>query len=177
MDSRFSDATIATPPRRFCPNLSIFFAALWSRCRLVPHSGQECQRTDKPFWTTSPQPLHRLRGIGGIDGDYPATSACCLVRQDDEERAPPRVTDGLRQMVMLHHVGRLEIFVIDHIIGAYEGERRLVVKVAPLASHRLVRFGEECDRLASTVAALLATTATRRWAVLSARSALRYQPG
>jgi hypothetical protein len=48
-----------------------------------------------------------LRGIGGIDGDDPATGACCLVRQDDEERAPSHVTDGLRQMVILHHVGGL----------------------------------------------------------------------
>jgi hypothetical protein len=36
----------------------MFFAALWSRCRLVPHAGQLCQRTDKPFCTTTPQPEH-----------------------------------------------------------------------------------------------------------------------
>ena len=55
-DARFSAAAYATAPRRLCPSRSIFLAALWSRCRLVPQSGQECQRTDKPFLTTTPQP-------------------------------------------------------------------------------------------------------------------------
>jgi hypothetical protein len=36
----------------------MFLAALWSRCRLVPQSGQVCQRTDKPFTTMAPQPEH-----------------------------------------------------------------------------------------------------------------------
>ncbi len=57
-DSRFLAATYATAPRRFCPNRSIFLAALWSLCRLVPHSGQVCQRMDKPLETTTPQPEH-----------------------------------------------------------------------------------------------------------------------
>ena len=43
-----------------------------------------------------------------MDGDYPATSPCCLVRQDGEERAPPRITNGFRQMVILHHIGGLK---------------------------------------------------------------------
>ncbi len=34
----------------------MFLAALWSLCRLVPQSGQVCQRTDKPFETMTPQP-------------------------------------------------------------------------------------------------------------------------
>src|SRR5262245_31535637 len=38
-DARFSDAASATPPRRASPVRSTFLAALWSRCRLVPHSG------------------------------------------------------------------------------------------------------------------------------------------
>ena len=95
----------------------MFLAALWSRCRLVPQSGHECQRTDKPFETMTPQPLQSLRGIRGIDGDYPATGACCLVREGDEECAPSRVTDRLGQMVILHHVGRLEILVIDRVVA------------------------------------------------------------
>jgi hypothetical protein len=57
-DARFSDAANATPPRRLCPSRSMFFAALWSRCRLVPQPGHECQRTDRPFWTRTPQPEH-----------------------------------------------------------------------------------------------------------------------
>jgi hypothetical protein len=57
-DSRFSAAAYATAPRRASPALSMFLAALWSRCRLVPQSGQECQRTDKPLETVTPQPAH-----------------------------------------------------------------------------------------------------------------------
>ncbi len=63
-------------------------------------------------------------------------------------------------MAILHHVGGLEILVIDRVVLTHECVRRLVVKVAPLASHRLVRFGEECDRLASAVAASLAARDT-----------------
>ena len=48
-NSRFYNTANAASPRRLCPSLSMFLAALWSRCRLVPHSGQVCQRTDKPF--------------------------------------------------------------------------------------------------------------------------------
>jgi len=40
------------------PEPSLFFAALWSRCRLIPPSGRECQRTDKPLATNTPQPEH-----------------------------------------------------------------------------------------------------------------------
>src|SRR5215471_12780198 len=56
MDARFSEASTPAPPRRLCPSRSIFFAALWSRCKLVPHFGQRCQRTDKPLATSTLQP-------------------------------------------------------------------------------------------------------------------------
>ena len=59
-------------------------------------------------------------------------------------------------MVILHHVGGLEILVIDRVVLTHKCERRLVVKVAPLASHRLMRLGEQCDRLAPAVTAPLA---------------------
>ena len=66
MDSRFSEVSNPTSPRRLCPSLSIFLAALWSRCRLVPHSGQLCQRTDKPLATNTPQPEHRWLVNAGL---------------------------------------------------------------------------------------------------------------
>ena len=76
-----------------------------------------------------------LRGVRRIDGDDPATGACCLVRQDGEEGAPPRVTNGLCQMMILHHIGRLEVLVIDRVVLTNERQRCLVVKVRSLASH------------------------------------------
>jgi hypothetical protein len=55
-DSRFPAAAYATAPRRRCPSLSLFLAAFTSRCRRVPPSGHECQRTDTPVCTLAPQP-------------------------------------------------------------------------------------------------------------------------
>jgi putative transposase len=74
-DSRCSDATTATPPRRACPARSLFLAALWSRWRLVPPAGQECQRTDKPFETITPQPLPRCEGYAGVYAGVTATTS------------------------------------------------------------------------------------------------------
>ena len=42
----------------------------------------------------------------------------------------------------------LQVFVIDRVVGAHQRERRLVVKVLPLALHLLMRLGEQCHRLA-----------------------------
>jgi hypothetical protein len=40
----------------YSPTDARFFAAYWSRCRLVPQSGQERQRMDTPLATTTSQP-------------------------------------------------------------------------------------------------------------------------
>jgi hypothetical protein len=61
-------------------------------------------------------------------------------------------------MAVLEHIGRLQVLMIDHIVGAHKGKRRLVVKVLPLAAHCLMRLGQQGDCLASTMAAFLAAT-------------------
>src|SRR6476661_7612401 len=109
MDSRFSDATNATPPRRACPARSMFLAALWSRCRLVPHSGRLCHRTERP-----------LAGERRRHGDYPLPGTCCLESEDGEKRAPPRIADALGEMVILDHIGHLQVFMIDHVVLSNE---------------------------------------------------------
>src|SRR5262249_4334768 len=43
-------------------------------------------------------------------------------------------------------------FVIDHLIGAHQCERRLMVEILPLAAHLLRRRGEQSHRLAAAVA-------------------------
>ena len=48
----------------------------------------------------------------------------------------------LGEMVVLEHVGRLQVLVIDRIVGSHQGQRRLVVKVLSLAAHLLMRFGQ-----------------------------------
>ena len=133
MDSRFSDAANATPPRRACPARSMFLAAVWSRCRLVPPAGQECQRTDKPFRDDHPTAARVLRGVRRGDGDDFPTGACCLVGKHAQERCPPGIVAALGEMAVLEHIGRLEMVVIDRLVRTHERERRVVVKVLPLA--------------------------------------------
>ena len=68
-----------------------------------------------------------------------STGACCLVGEDAQERAPSGILDALGKMVVLEHVGRLQVFVIDGVVLAHEGERRLMAKVPSLALHLLMR--------------------------------------
>src|SRR5262245_47281325 len=70
-------------------------STVWAR---VPTNGETLHHYD----TT---PATHLRRVGGVDSNDPATGACCLVRQAGEEGAPPRITNRLRQVVVLHHVG------------------------------------------------------------------------
>src|SRR5262249_45628700 len=62
----------------------------------------------------------------------------------------------LGEVVILHHVADLQIFVIDRVVRAHQTERRLVVEVLALAAHRLVRLRQQFHRLAPAMAALLA---------------------
>jgi hypothetical protein len=50
---------------------------------------------------------------------------------------------ALGEVVVLDHIADLQIFVIDGVVLAHECERRLMVKVPPLASHLLMRFGQQ----------------------------------
>jgi hypothetical protein len=59
-------------------------------------------------------------------------------------------------MVILDHVGRLQVFVIDRVVRPNKRQRRLMVKVLSLAAHCLMRLGEQDDCLAPPIASLLA---------------------
>ena len=97
-----------------------------------------------------------LAGERRIDRYHFTPGPYCLGVKDAQELRPARVLDALGEMVILDHIGRLQVLVIDHIILAHEGERRLVVKVPPLAAHRLMRFRQQLHGLATACAALLA---------------------
>ncbi len=97
--------------------------------------------------------LARERRRHGYDSP---TGACCLVGEDAQERRPPSILDTLGEMVIPEHVGRLQVLVINHIIGTHQGERRLMMKVLPLAAHRLMRLGEQDNRFPATMAPYLA---------------------
>ena len=76
-----------------------------------------------------------LAGVGRRHGYDSLPGACCLESEDAQERAPARIMDALGEMVVLEHVGRLQVLVIDHVVVAHQRERRLVVEVLSLALH------------------------------------------
>ena len=63
-------------------------------------------------------------------------------------------------MMILHHIGGLEILVIDGVVLLNERQCRLMMEVRPLAAHRLMRLCQEGDRFPTTVAALFAARRT-----------------
>jgi hypothetical protein len=63
-------------------------------------------------------------------------------------------------VVVSHHVGDPQVFVIDHIVRPHQREGCLVVKVCPLAAHCLMRLRENTDSFAPAIAPALATTDT-----------------
>src|SRR5262249_39710602 len=142
-DARFCAAAYATAPRRLCPSLSMFLAALWSRCRLVPQSGQECQRTDKPLATMTPQRAHgwwwrpaaprQLCARPMLPWRSGCSRSCSIQRR--------RSTLG--EVVVLEPVGRLQVFVIDRIVLLNELERNLMVEVLSLPPHLQMSLGEQ----------------------------------
>jgi len=65
--------------------------------------------------------------------------------------------DALGKVMIPDHIADLQVLVIDHIIGAHECERRLVMKVLPLAAHLQMRLGQQCNGFAPAVAAFFAS--------------------
>jgi hypothetical protein len=78
--------------------------------------------------------------MDGIDSDYPAPSVYCFGGKDDEERAPPRITDRLGEVVILDHIRDPQVLVIDCVVGSHERERGLVMKVGSLAAYDQMRL-------------------------------------
>jgi hypothetical protein len=71
---------------------------------------------------------------GGIDAADPASGAYCLVRQEEQERRPVRIVNALSTAGVLDRVAGLHVLMIDHVVLAYQRERRLVVDVRSLAT-------------------------------------------
>jgi len=120
-------------------------AALWSRSSTSPQRGQTCVRTLQrlldALWTWGPvgqdarTVLARERRRHGY---YSLPGACCLEREDGQERTPPRVADARGAGVVPDQVGRLHLLVRDHVILLHEGECRLVVEVLAVSSRHLL---------------------------------------
>src|SRR5215472_19357677 len=110
-----------------CPPCSMFSAAWWSRCRLVPHAGHACQRTDKPLMTNAPQPEQacEVNPGGTATTRFPAYAA--LAARMDKNPPPPGIADALGEVVVPDQVGRLHGFVRERVGLTDQRQRGLVV--------------------------------------------------
>ena len=82
----------------------------------------------------------------------PPTGACCLEGEDAQKLRPSGVLNGLGQMMVLEHVGDLQIFMIDRVEMSHQLQRCFVLEVLPLMPHLVVRFGKQLHCLAPAVA-------------------------
>jgi hypothetical protein len=92
--------------------------------------------------------INRYRSLPG---------ACSLESEDGEKLPTACITDALSEMVIPDHAGNPQVLMIDRVVGLDQGERRLVVKVLPLAAHFLLRLDQQMHGFPSSVAAPLAT--------------------
>jgi hypothetical protein len=54
-------------------------------------------------------------------------------------------------MVVLHHVGDLQILMIDRVEAALQLVRHFILEVVPLPLHLLMRLGEQLDCLTAGI--------------------------
>ncbi len=137
----------------------MFLAAFSSRSSTSPQVGQIWVRMLSDLGTRSPHPLHSwLVSCGGI-ASHPTPGAHCRGFEDAAERGPAGIADALGEAAIPPPIGDPQIFEGDGVVGAQQGQRGLVVEVAPLPREVLVRLGEQRDRLLAACAALLAACA------------------
>jgi hypothetical protein len=96
-----------------------------------------------------------LAGIGRWDRHHPTASVCCFADQDGPKLRPAGIRDALGEVGVADQVGHRQIFQIDGILGSYQPERRLVVKVPPLPLHGLVLLSQQLHRFLVPLAAFL----------------------
>src|SRR5438270_12871646 len=76
-----------------------------------------------------------------VHRNHAPTGPCRLAGENCDELAPRRVTDTPGQGAIGEHVLDREVFVTDHIEGAHQGLRGLVVEVTPHIGDLLVKTG------------------------------------
>src|SRR5262245_50970800 len=89
------------------------------------------------FLDHDPAATTGLRAIGGIDGDYPATGAYCLMRQDGEEGAvDPQdyvLPDLAVDFAVVGH-GFLGVGQLGLLLGVRDGDTTQAVRFAALSN-------------------------------------------
>jgi hypothetical protein len=61
-----------------------------------------------------------LAGVGRRHGYGLLPSVCCFESKDGQERRPAYVLDRLGKVMIPDHVGRLQVLMIDDIVGLDE---------------------------------------------------------
>jgi hypothetical protein len=99
-----------------------------------------------------------LARVGRVHRYDPPTGACCLEGEDAQKLRPSGVLNGLGQMMVLEHVGDLQILMIDCIETPHQMQRGFLLEILPLTPHLEMRFGKQLHCFAPTVAPLLAAS-------------------
>src|SRR5690242_15284508 len=73
-----------------------------------------------------------LAGERRIDRFHSLPGSSRLESEDAQELRPPPVADALGEVVILDHVGRLQIFMCNGVVDARQRAGFLVVKVSSL---------------------------------------------
>jgi hypothetical protein len=135
-------------------------------------------RTDRLFATRCTQtaaPIGQhaaaiLAGVGGRDREHLTPGARCtlhaarctlhaaLAFEDGPKRCPARIADALGLVVVTDQIRNPHIFNIDYVVLLQQRQRALMLKVPPLALHRLMVALAQGDGLAAMLAALLAAS-------------------
>ena len=104
----------------------------------------------------TPQPEHAWLVNAGFTActRFPAPTA--LKVRMAQKRTPPRIADALGQVVVPHHVGDPQVFVIDYVVRLDQLAGFSVMEVTALVADVLMGFRQERHRFASTVAPPLA---------------------
>src|SRR5260370_7537853 len=95
-----------------------------------------------------------LAGVGRRHGDDSTPSGYCFGFEDGPELRPARIRAARGQAVVPYHVGDLQVFEIDRVVGGNERERGLVVELPSLPLPLFMRFRYDRNRLPSPVAPL-----------------------
>src|SRR5262249_22486422 len=132
-------------------------AASWSRCRLVPHSGQRRQRTDRSLATSAPQPEHAWLVHAGVIACTRFSAPSALYVSIDWNAPPPTPACMGGRAVPPRQGVEPRGLAVDHLVGCHQPRRFPMLAVAPLVADPLTYLRQRDDCLAPAVARLLAT--------------------
>src|SRR5258708_6822590 len=96
---------------------------------------------------TRPTATTVLAGVLCGDRYYPLAGPYCLACEDATEPRPAGIADALSQVVIPQHIGDLQIFQVNRVVLAQQGQRGLVVVIGALAFDVLMGLRQQCHGL------------------------------